>query len=179
MQIDFEVNLDDYLSLNQHLLKTSPLMKAGIRKGRAWWAAGPFVGVTLLAIINKMPFEKAIIIVGIVIAVCSLPAFFLFPLYFKMQNRKFIKKTCESEKSKGVLGRHVITITNDHFNEKTEYNDTSIPWKGIDRIETTPDYTFIFTNEVTAYVVPRKSLAAENYSNFTQEIHKIYNKNHG
>ncbi len=179
MQIEFEVNIDDCFALNQHLIKNASIMKSAVRKGQIWWAIGPFAGVTLLAVFRKIPFEKALILIAVVTAILSTPVFFLYPLYFKWQNRKFIKKSCESEKSKGIIGKHLIEVTDENFREKTDFNDTYIPWKGIDRIETTQNHTFIFVNEITAYIVPRHSLSAESYNSFMKEINGKHNNNIG
>jgi hypothetical protein len=179
MEIEFDVQLGDCIALNQHVIKTTPMMKKVVIKGQIWWASGPFLGVTLLSIIRKIPFEKAIVIIGIITVVCSIPAFFLYPLYFKKKNRKFIKRSCESEKNKGIVGKHIIQITDGNFQEKTDYNNTTIPWKGIDRIEKTKEHIFIFVNEITAYIVPRKSLDEDDYNRFSQVIDEKFNKNNG
>lgn len=179
MEIEFEVTLDDYFAFNDHLTTTSSFMKVSVRKGQAWWAAGPILGVMLWAICKKIPFEKTIIIIAIVASILSIPALFFYPLYFKWYQRKYIKKNCESEKNKGIIGIHTIEITDDNFREKTAFNDTAIPWKGIYKLETTKDHIFIFINDIAAYIVPRHSLSAETYNIFAQEIMRIYNKNKG
>lgn len=179
MELEYIINIADCLALNNHLINTTPEVKKAIRIGQINWSVWPFIGVFSWTLIKSIPFEMAIIIIVIVTVICSLPAFFLFPIYYKYYNRKHIKKICESGRNKGITGKHIIEITDEYFKEKTEYNDTSIPWHAIDRIESTDDYTFVFSNPTTAYIIPRQSFSSEIYNSCINEMKEKYYKNKG
>ena len=92
MKITYEVKVVDCLAFNDHHMKTSPFMRKAIRKGQLWWASGPLIGGLAIAIFKNLPPEKTLVILSALSLALSLPMFFLYPSYFKMNTRKHIKR---------------------------------------------------------------------------------------
>ena len=170
MNIEYEINVDDWLALNRHLIKSSPLMIRAVRKGQAWWAMGPVVGGALLAAYKRVPLEKSGVILAAIFLILSVPMFFLYPIYFKFHSQRFIRKFYKSEKNKGAVGKHFFSVSDDALTDKTDYNNNTISWKSVDRIESTEDHTFIFTDELTAYIIPRHSILNGKYDEFVNKL---------
>ena len=177
MEIGYEVTLADCLALNSHLMKTSPLMLKTIRKGQLWWASGPLVGGTFLSIFKGIPLDAALIILLILGVAISLPMFFLYPLYFKNCNKKYILKVYKSGNNKGVLGVHEMIVSDECLIEKTEFNDSKIQWNSINKIDSTTDHTFIFTGDLTAYTIPHKNIISGDYAQFVEKLKETFNRN--
>ena len=173
MKIEYELKLEDCLALGNYLINTSPIACKTIRKGQLWWAGGPLVGGILLSFFKEISPENALIILAVLGVAVSLPMFFLYPLYFKWRNIEFMKTQYTSDAIKGVIGVHEMTISEGSLNDKTEFNDSSMTWDSVNKIDSTADHTFILTGDVTAYVIPRKGVKNGNYDQFVGKV-KMY-----
>lgn len=176
MKIRYEIELEDFFVFSNHLIKTSPLMHRTIRKGQMWWASGPLVGGLIYSIIKGYPPEKALIMLATLSVAISVPMFFMYTHYFKHRNRKSIKKLHDNGSYKGVLGVHEMTISDGHLAEKTEDNDLKIPWSSIKRIETIAEHTFVFTDDISAYIIPHKKITDGNAMQFIDKLNAVFNK---
>ena len=179
MRIKYKVQLDDCLVFNRHVLKTNPLILKALRKGQVWWACGPLAGGLLLSIIKKMPPGESLLILLILGVALSLPMFFLYPLYFKIRNEKYINKLYEKDENKGVLGVHEMVVSDDYLEEITEHNDSKIQWDSISKIESIADYTFVYTGDITAYIIPHKNIISGNCMGFIEKLSESFRKNVG
>ena len=170
MKIEYEIKLEDCLALNDHLMKTSPLMLKAIRKGQLWWASGPIIGGVLLSLFKGIPPENALIILIALGAAFSVPMFYLYPLYFKSRNKNHMERQYKSDAIKGVIGVHEMTISRDFLNDKTEYSDGKVQWNSVRKVDSTPDHTFIMTGDITAYVIPKKGIISGDYDQFVEKL---------
>lgn len=176
MKIKYEIDLEDFFVFSHYLIKTSPLMVKTIRKGQMWWASGPLAAGLVLSILRSYSPEKTLVTLALLSVTVSLPMFLLYKHYFKYRNKKQIKSLAENDAYKSVLGQHEMTVSADYLTEKTAANDMKIPWNSIIKIGTTADHTFIFTDEVTAYIIPHKKIVAGKVSQFIDKLNEAYKK---
>src|SRR5262249_36003484 len=59
----------------------------------------------------------------------------------------------------GVLGEHAITLTPEALQERTPVNDSKFAWRGLFRIDSTPEHIFIFVQPNAAHIIPRRAFA--------------------
>jgi hypothetical protein len=85
----------------------------------------------------------------------------------------------KNDESKGVLGVHEMVVSDDCLEERTEHNDNRIQWSTISKVESIIDYTFIYTGEITAYVIPHKNIIAGNCMEFVEKLKETLGKNMG
>ncbi len=176
MKIKYEIELEDFFVFSDYLIKTSPLMLKAIRKGQMWWAGGPLAAGFILSIMNGYSSEKTLTTLAALSIAISLPMFLMYKQYFKYRSKKQIKQLYENGSYKGVIGTHEMAISNDYLNEKTEDNDSKVPWDSINRVETVSDYTFVFTDEVTAYIIPHQKIVGDNGSQFISKLNDTFQK---
>ncbi len=174
MKITYDIKLADCLAFNDHFIKTSPFMRKAIRKGQMWWASGPLLGGLALAIFKSAPPEKTLMLLAILALVISMPMFFLYPSYFQRSARKQVKSLCAGDDSKGVLGLHVLEITDECLIEKTEYSEDEIQWESIAKIDSTSDYTFVYIGESTAHIIPEDNIIDGDYTLFVSKLNETY-----
>ncbi|MCK4501775.1 MAG: YcxB family protein, partial [Desulfuromonadales bacterium] len=170
MKIKYEIELEDLFIFSDYLIKTSPLMLRTVRKGKMWWAIGPLAGGLILSILSGYSSEKTLTTLAVLSVAISLPLFFMYTNYFKYRNKKQIKTFYEKDSYKGIIGPHEMTISAACLAEKTPDNDSQIQWDAINRIETTADHTFVFTDEITAYIIPHKKISGANASQFIDNL---------
>ncbi len=173
-KIKYELALDDFFVFSNYLLKSSPLLLKKIRKGQMWWASGPLVAGLILSILNGYSPEKSLITMAILSVAISLPMFFMYKHYYRHCNTKQINNLYKNGNYKEVLGTHEMTISHEYLTEKTEYHKTEIKWGLISKIDTTPSHTFIFTDEVTAYIIPHNKIIDGNAAQFIDMLNNFF-----
>ena len=174
MKLKYEIDLDDCIAFSDQLMKTSPLMRKAIRKGQLWWASGPLVGALMVSMVKGASPEEALATLSVLSVAISLPMFLLYPHYFKYNNKKQINKLHGNNKYKGVVGVHEMTISNDFLADKTEYDDSKIEWDSISKIESSSEYTYIFTSEVTAYIISHKKIIDGDITSFVAKLNEVF-----
>ena len=179
MKIKYEIALEDFFVFSNYLIKTSPLMQKTIRKGQMWWACGPLAGGFIYSIIKGYPPEKTLLMLATLSIAISVPMFFMYTHYFKHRNRKSIKKLHANGSYNGVLGVHEMTISDGHLADKTEDSDVKVQWSSIKRIETIADHTFIFTDDISAYIIPHNKITGSDVSQFINKLNAVFKKSPG
>ena len=174
MKIKYELGLEDFFVFSDYLIKTSPLMRKTIRKGQMWWASGQLIAGLMLSILRGYPPEKALTTLAVLSISISLPMFLMYKNYFRYRNKKQIKALSENDRYKEILGTHEMIISADYLTEKTSANENKVSWDLIDRIETISAHTFIFTDEVTAYIIPHKKITVGDTSQFIDKLDDIF-----
>ena len=77
---------------------------------------------------------------------------------------------------KDVLGRHEMKVSDQYLTEVNEHNENEIQWSSISKIETVANHTFIFTTDVTAYIIPHNKIKEGNVFQFIEKLNATFNK---
>lgn len=89
----------------------------------------------------------------------GIPIVFLFQWCLERWGiRHVIRSLIRDERpGRGRLGRHRVVLGEDGVIESTVVNQSRTAWPGVDRVEQSPDYIFIYIAPVTAYVIPKRA----------------------
>jgi len=112
--------------------------------------------------------------------------FFLFMLMFTyvfyfsflfFSNKIVFWKMSKPENSRGVIGNHVIELTEDALIESTEYNISQHKWITVENIFDTEEYLFIFITGLGGHAIPKLSFNdKQHYSDFYNTLIKYSKK---
>ena len=80
---------------------------------------------------------------------------------------------------KGVIGAHELSFTDQGLLEKNDVGETLIYWHGIQRIDETDDYVFVFLTTMQAHAIPRHSVTEGELAAFVSELKQIRNQKVG
>ena len=138
---------------------------------------------------RKIRITAEMIVLGVLLIVVLLPAillrdgtyayvggvFFVVFAFWVLSGRIRLvkcaaKKSFREGKNKGFLGIHELEIDDYGILEKSEYNESKIAWAGIERIGSTPDYTFIFIGANLAIPLPKARVIEGDYEAFVAEL---------
>jgi hypothetical protein len=61
-----------------------------------------------------------------------------------------------SAKNRGLVGRHVLEITNEGLIERTEFNQSLNRWTGMRKILSSPYYLYIYVSDSNFHMVPKR-----------------------
>ncbi len=101
-------------------------------------------------VISRMNFKFLVI---------ALPIVFLFQWCLDrfLVRRAILQMLKDHKPEKGQLGKHRIVLSEDGVVESTAVGESRTSWAGVERIEQSPDYIFIYTSPVAAHVIPKRA----------------------
>jgi len=167
MKIKYTVMMDDLIVFNQFVYAQSASMR---KKKIVGSLIGPFIILAIATHDAVKEHSLSVFIFGLILSCCL---FFFLRWFFTRQIRTTVKKLHGEHPNKGMLGEHELEIDADGLIEKTEVNETKIKWGGIERIETTLEYTFIFIGAAMAYVIPKSSVLERQYDEFIEAAREM------
>jgi hypothetical protein len=150
MEVNYELTADDLAALTWHHSQTSPLMR------RYYW-----VGLLLP--------PAAYLLLALLFLGAGQPSFYLFPLLFsfaylllfpRLRRRRinsYVRRLVREGRNKGTLGPHRMAISREGLVDATEVGEAKTLWAGIERVEESADYIFIYKSALSAYVVPKRA----------------------
>ena len=165
LKVNFDLNIDDLYAFQLRAIKRSSMVKRSrvlsyltVFLASLFFAALPAIGSDGFSFWNMHFF-----LLG-VFPICAL---FIW-LLDKWRTRRVILDTLKDEKpERGQLGWHKITLAEKEIVEATAVNETRRSWAGVDRIEQSKEYIFIYTDPHAAFVIPKRAFdslgAAESF----------------
>jgi hypothetical protein len=170
MRIKYHTTEDDFVAFNVFHLRHSSYAK------RTRIIAGISLPGLLLILVSShaiyshdwtyIPF--AILVFG---------ALFLWLLAGREeQAKRMARKFFREGENKGFIGIHELEIGDYGIFVKSEYGEGKIAWAVIERIASTPDYTFIFTGALTALLLPKIRVIEGDYDAFVAELTSRFTK---
>lgn len=135
---------------------------------------------------------RAIVLIGIILLVASAlvshvagtwvpfafgsTVFVLFTaIYPRLYQSALTRNTTQlygESRNRGLLGPHTMELQDDGVLDRTEYGERKTYWKGIERIEVTERYVFIYLSSISAQVVPRFSITEGDFDDFVAELRR-------
>ena len=91
----------------------------------------------------------------------AVPTVFLFQWCLeRVVLRYAIRSLVRDERpGRGQLGRHRVVLSEDGLTESTAVNESRTAWAGVDRVEQSQDYIFIYITPATAHVIPKSAFS--------------------
>jgi isocitrate dehydrogenase kinase/phosphatase len=83
-----------------------------------------------------------------------------------------IRRLYAEGKNSGLFCEHLLSITPEGLTDKTEFVEIRSAWKGVERLEVTPDYAFVYFNSVMAHIISRKRVVEGDFDAFVGELRR-------
>ncbi|MCP4405161.1 MAG: YcxB family protein [bacterium] len=164
MTLTFDVQMADIVAFNQYHFQHSP----AVQRGRKRIMAGIIIGIVISMIYGGV-YEHSLVYV-ITSAILGIVLLYIASKITHYHSARSIQHIFKEGTNKTMLGRHTLNVTDEGLTEITEYTTTHIKWEGIERIVSTPDYTFVYLSAVTAAIIPRESILDGDYKPFIEYI---------
>jgi len=103
--------------------------------------------------------------------VVALPLVLLFQwgLDRLLVRRAILQMLKDHKPEKGQLGKHRIVLSENGLVESTAVGESRTSWAGVERVEQSPDYIYVYTSPVAAHVIPKRAFKdAEEAEAFRQ-----------
>lgn len=99
--------------------------------------------------------------------------FIMFPRWYRNASMKQARRLYSEGTNKNILGRQILDLDNDGLVIRSESGEEHTNWSAVERIETTPDYAFVYIGAISAHVIPRAKVVEGNFAEFVESVQQI------
>lgn len=83
----------------------------------------------------------------------------IFPQWYRWKVRKIVAGMVGEGRNRGLFSRHRITISTESVTDSGELCQTATAWRAVERVAASEEHAYIYTNALTAIIVPRRAFA--------------------
>ena len=156
MDVDYELTREDLYAFQWRAAFQSARSRRARRVPYLLW----LLAILLWAIVPAIgPDGFTLSRVSFTFIVVSLLVTFLFQWCLEQWLvRHAIRQLLKDERpDRGQLGRHRLVLGEDGLTESTAVGESRTSWSGVDRVEQSADYIYIYTSPAAAHVVPKRA----------------------
>jgi hypothetical protein len=99
---------------------------------------------------HPLGMKIAVAIVGGLMALLVMFVFMFLIIFLMVRTNKF----------KGLLGEHVLTLTDAGMSTRSPHTESSRKWTGLLKLASTNKHLFLYVNETSAQIVPKRYFAS-------------------
>lgn len=166
-EVHYMVRVEDIASLNHHHIRTSKLT----RKSRQKFMALIFGTMFLLAGLGTLAGSPAL---GIVILLLLTGVFSGAATLRRSKPSGALVRRMKHLFSEGrnvtIFGQHNMKLLEDHVEIQTEHSVSQIKWTGIEKIEQSDDYIYIYVSSLTAHIIHKRFFASREHAQAFYEL---------
>ena len=169
LNASYSLTADDLSVFIQFHQTQSP----AVRKYRVGCLFGGLFATMLLPGLILLTTEKPMLktarairplLIGPVIFLVLMP---LAKLYVKWRTRALLKRMLSEGENSGFYGDCTINLDEDGIRETKSTGETMRKWSSVEKIVVAPEYLFIYSSGIEAFVVPRRAFALDaEFSDF-------------
>jgi YcxB-like protein len=156
LEVDYEITRDDLYAFQWRAVFESARSRRARRTAYLLW----LLAILLFAIVPAIGPDGVTLsrVSFTFIATSLLVALLLQWCLERWLVRHAIRQLLASERpNRGQLGRHRLILGDDGLTESTVVGEARTRWAGVDRIEQSPDYIYIYTSPAAAHIVPKRA----------------------
>jgi hypothetical protein len=154
LHIEYEITPEDLYAFQWRGVFASPRGRRARRNVYLSW----LLAVVLFAIVPAIGADGFVISrISFGFILVATPFVFLLQWFLeRLVVRHAIRSLIRDERpGRGQLGRHRVVLGEDGVIESTAVNESRTAWSGVDRVEQSADYIFIYTSPAAAHVIPK------------------------
>lgn len=156
MHIRFERTMDDMIAFNEFHYSHSPVVKK--ISFRYQWGGALFIVIFSNMVGHWiMPEAPPLLMLSVSLVGAVIFASRASAILKKRMNHNTRKMLAEGRNA-SFLGEQQLELTDIGLTARSDYIETKLAWGAIERIESTPDYTFLYLNSVQAYVISHNKI---------------------
>ena len=167
MKLRYENVMEDLLAFQEFHYANSPEVRKMVLRGQF---AVAVVSAGLLLILIE--FTKSIFpIVNLPVAIgasvfTGVLGWFNYPYATKRSWHKSTKKLYSEGKNRGFVGWHDLLATEDSLISSGDMGETKLSWQVVERVESTPEFVFLYVSAMSAIIIPRARVTEGNVDEF-------------
>ena len=158
MEVEYELTRDDLYAFQWRAVFESPRGRHARRLVYLGW----LLAIVLYAFVPAIgPHGITLSRVSLTFIATSLIIVYLLQwILDHWLVRRTIRRLLEDERpDRGQLGRHRLMLGEEGLIESTAVGESRTSWAGVDRVEQSREYIYIYTSPAAAHVVPKRAFA--------------------
>jgi len=155
MQVEYQLTLEDLVAFNWHYSSTSATARRRYWSNLAWAILAALVVVVLwpgwggrARVLYLVPF--------------SLVFLLIYPACYRRLVTLNSRKLYSEGQNKGVIGNHIIVIDAEGIREISAVGESRTSWEGVERIDQSDEYVFLYIGSVMAHVIPKRAFVGDH-----------------
>ena len=160
----YSTTIEDLVAFNRFHNLHSPRLIRQRRLVTVLLPVAALIAVSVMAILSRDLWSFFFPFLFIIFYIA-----FLRRAYGKAFDNK-VRRLYSEGKNRAALGAHRLSIDEDGLTSETEVSSSTISFKGIEKIESSPTHTFIYMSAMSAMVIPKDSVTEGDYENFFAQL---------
>lgn len=153
MKVEYNLIKDDYIAFNMHHLETSPTVRKTLLIQQYGVAVLFLIIPYFFSRISGTPMLLSYIVYGAIFLAWIL----YYPKYFIAVTKRRILKMIDESDNSSIYGMQSITLTDTGVEQESNTGESKTSWNGIERIDETKEYIYIYIGAMNAYLVPNRA----------------------
>ena len=172
VRIRFRRTLEDLLAFSDFYCRESPTVKGVVAryrvKGTLFIALLPCALIHVLAPEVPLPFLFFSSIAAAVVFATQAASI------VRHRTRESLLKLYTEDKKPFVEKEVEVELMETGLIARSNHMETKVAWGALERIDTTPDYTFLYFNSMSAFIIPHNRILEGSFPALLAEIGRRY-----
>lgn len=179
--VHYELQIEDIVAFNLHLLKTVPHYRRQVRLAGIWL---PLVlaiaSLGWLLYSSDRDYQPWM---SIWLVLCAVVLAILVPWRSRQRTAANVRRLLGPAKNRGMLGYRSLSIDPIGVSTVTQYSESRTRWPAIERIESADDYVLLFISGMSCMPIPklafRDQAQLDAFVEAAQRYHRAAEHQHG
>ena len=174
MEIETNVTVDDWINFSRHFHNTFQRYKRLKRHpflALLFWTG---IGIGLILIWDANRLERPHLWEYLAVLAVAVTAFALLAVHVNMRHWHWLRKLLNEGKNRSTVGRQKIILTEENIIGVNDVGELRTQWSGIEKIEETKDYIYIYLGVILAYIIPKRAFSEPEKAQEFLETAKRY-----
>ncbi|PIC57148.1 hypothetical protein CSV80_10595 [Sporosarcina sp. P12(2017)] len=154
MEIHYELTEQDVIAFNLYHVKNSKVGKNSLQWQRYISPLIFLLFAYFLTIFTDMAKGPLFVTFGLTAILWVI----FYPKYFYFHITRQVSKMLKGGKNEGLVGEHFMKLNKTGIADQTAVDETKVQWAGVKQLIEDPDYFYIYTSTVSAYIIPKRDV---------------------
>lgn len=154
MQIKYSLTEEDYLNFNLFHMKNSNTAKKALKVQRYLI---PIVYMVVAYVFARV-LDGSYILSFSIFGIMGILWIIFYPKYHYNFVLRQVKKMIKEGKNEGLLGEHLMTISEDGIHDANPQGETKVSWSGIQDMKEDEQNLYLYNSAVSAYILPKREV---------------------
>ena len=154
MEIRYSLTEEDYLNFNMFHIKNSKTTKRALNMQRFLM---PIIFIVLSYVLSKVG-NMSFFGLFIALLIVSILWIIFYPRYFYSYVFRNTKKMIKEGKNDGLLGEHLMILSEEGIIDSNSNGETKVTWSGIKTFKEDEHNIYLYNSSVSAYILPKREL---------------------
>lgn len=154
MQIKYHLTEEDYINFNLFHMKNSKTAMKALKVQRFLI---PIVYM-VVAYVFASVLDGSYILSFSIFGIMGILWIIFYPKYHYNFVLRQVRKMITEGKNEGLLGDHLMTISEEGVHDENPKGETKVSWSGIQDLKENEHYLYLYNSAVSAYILPKREV---------------------